>query len=239
MPFCCQFYEAIKDVYRKNQNTRIKIMRSHKVIEIRNLSSSTYVIRMEKNDFTFKTGQYITLGFKGSIDRREYSIYSSEHDQFMEVLIKEVDEGLVSKKLKRCKSGDYLDIDGPFGHFSLQNDEIKKKKFLFIATGTGISPIHSFIGTHPDLDYRLLHGVRIEEEAYERDTYPNGRYILCTSREKTGDFHGRVTEYLQQNPIPSDTICYLCGNCHMIYEAYDILEKQGISLGPIHTEVYF
>lgn len=214
-------------------------MRSHKVIEIRNLSSSTYVIRMEKNDFTFKTGQYITLGFKGSIDRREYSIYSSEHDQFLEVLIKEVDEGLVSKKLKRCKSGDYLDIDGPFGHFSLQNDEIKKKKFLFIATGTGISPIHSFIGTHPDLDYRLLHGVRIEEEAYERDTYPNGRYILCTSREKTGDFHGRVTEYLQQNPIPSDTICYLCGNCHMIYEAYDILEKQGISLGPIHTEVYF
>ncbi|RKD98669.1 ferredoxin--NADP reductase [Marinifilum flexuosum] len=214
-------------------------MRSHKVIEIRNLTLSTYIIKMEKKDFTFKTGQYITLGFSGSIDRREYSIYSSEQDNFLEVLIKEVEDGLVSKKLKRCKPGDYLDVDGPFGHFSLKEDEISKKKFLFIATGTGISPIHSFIATHPNMDYQLLHGVRMKEEAYERESYQNNNYILCTSREKSGDFHGRVTEYLKENPVPSDTVCYLCGNCHMIYEAYDILEKQGINLGPIHTEVYF
>lgn len=214
-------------------------MRSHKVIEIRNLTTSTYIIRMEKNDFSFKTGQYITLGFSGSIDRREYSIYSSENDNFLEVLIKEVENGLVSKKLKRCKLGNYLDVDGPFGHFSLEESEIEKKKFLFIATGTGISPIHSFVETHPKMDYQVLHGVRIEEDAYEKESYPNGKYILCTSREKSGDYHGRVTDYLLKNPIPSDTVCYLCGNCHMIYEAYDILEKQGISLGPIHTEVYF
>ncbi|RUT72883.1 ferredoxin--NADP reductase [Ancylomarina longa] len=214
-------------------------MRSHKVIGIRNLTSSTYVIRMEKNDFSFKTGQYITLGFTGSIDRREYSIYSSQNADYLEVLIKEVEDGLVSKKLKRCKSGDMLDVDGPFGHFSLQNEELQTKKFLFIATGTGISPIHSFVKSHPELNYSVLHGVRLEEEAYERDSYNKNQYILCTSREKTGDFHGRVTDYLKQNPISSDTVCYLCGNCHMIYEAYDILEKQGINLGPIHTEVYF
>jgi len=214
-------------------------MRSHKVTEVRNLTPSTYIIQMEKNDFTFTTGQYITLGFTGSIDRREYSIYSSENDKFLEVLIKEVDEGLVSKKLKRCKPGDHLDVDGPFGHFSLQENELETKKFLFIATGTGISPIHSFIATHPNLDYTVLHGVRKENEAYERNEYKNGNYVLCTSREETGNFHGRVTEYLKQNPVSSDTICYLCGNCHMIYEAYDILEKQGITLGPVHTEVYF
>ncbi|BAX82301.1 ferredoxin--NADP reductase [Labilibaculum antarcticum] len=214
-------------------------MRSQKVIEIRNLTDSTYIIRMEKKDFTFKTGQYITLGFSGSIDRREYSIYSSEDDIFLEVLIKEVENGLVSKKLKRCKVGDYLDVDGPFGHFSLEESEIGEKKFLFIATGTGISPIHSFVKTHPEMDFQVLHGVRIEEEAYEKESYANGKYILCTSRDKSGNYHGRVTDYLLKNPIPSDTVCYLCGNCHMIYEVYDILEKQGISLGPIHTEVYF
>ncbi|MGQ1911441.1 ferredoxin--NADP reductase [Marinifilum sp. RC60d5] len=214
-------------------------MRSHKIIEIRNLNPSTYVIQMEKNNFTFKTGQYITLGFSGSIDRREYSIYSSEKDKYLEVLIKEIDEGLVSKKLRKCKPGDFLDVDGPFGHFSLRENELETKKFLFIATGTGISPIHSFVATHPNLNYTLIHGVRQENEAYERDTYKNGNYVLCTSRENTGNFHGRVTEYLKLNPVSSDTICYLCGNCHMIYEAYDILEKQGITLGPIHTEVYF
>jgi len=214
-------------------------MNSHQVISIRNLTPSTYVIRMEKKDFTFKTGQYITLGFSGSIDRREYSIYSAEQDDYLEVLIKEVENGLLSKKLKKCKPGDKLDVDGAFGHFSLKDDEIKNKKFMFISTGTGISPIHSFIHTHPEMDYTLLHGIRHKEEAYESESYDPNRYILCTSGEDTGDFKGRVTEYLLKNPVSPDTICYLCGNCHMIYEAYDILEKQGIKLGPIHTEVYF
>ncbi|MGZ2371458.1 ferredoxin--NADP reductase [Ancylomarina sp. YFZ004] len=214
-------------------------MNSHKVISIRNLTPSTYIIRMEKKDFTFKTGQYITLGFAGSIDRREYSIYSAEQDDYLEVLIKEVEDGLLSKKLKKCKPGEELDIDGAFGHFSLKVDEIKNKKFMFISTGTGISPIHSFIHTHPEMDYTLLHGIRHKDEAYESESYDPNRYILCTSGENTGDFSGRVTEYLLKNPVSPDTICYLCGNCHMIYEAYDILEKQGIKLGPIHTEVYF
>jgi len=194
---------------------------------------------MEKKDFTFKTGQYITLGFSGSIDRREYSIYSAEQDDYIEVLIKEVEDGLLSKRLKKCQPGEELDVDGAFGHFSLKEDEVKNKKFMFISTGTGISPIHSFIHTHPELDYTLLHGIRHKEEAYESESYDANRYILCTSGENTGDFSGRVTEYLLKNPVSPDTICYLCGNCHMIYEAYDILEKQGIKLGPIHTEVYF
>ena len=214
-------------------------MNSHQVISLRNLTPSTYIIRMEKKDFSFKTGQYITLGFSGSIDRREYSIYSAEQDDYLEVLIKEVEDGLLSKKLKKCKPGEVLDVDGAFGHFSLKEDEIKNKKFMFISTGTGISPIHSFIHTHPEMDYTLLHGIRHKEEAYERESYDPNRYILCTSGENTGNFNGRVTEYLLQNPVSPDTICYLCGNCHMIYEAYDILEKQGIKLGPIHTEVYF
>ncbi len=214
-------------------------MNSHQVISLRNLTPSTYIIRLEKKDFTFKTGQYITLGYSGSIDRREYSIYSAEQDDYIEVLIKEVEDGLLSKKLKRCKPGDKLDIDGAFGHFSLKADEVKNKKFLFISTGTGISPIHSFIHTYPEIDYTLLHGIRHKEEAYESESYDSNRYILCTSGEDTGDFNGRVTEYLLKNPVSPDTICYLCGNCHMIYEAYDILEKQGIKLGPIHTEVYF
>jgi ferredoxin--NADP+ reductase/benzoate/toluate 1,2-dioxygenase reductase subunit len=194
---------------------------------------------LEKKDFTFKTGQYITLGFSGSIDRREYSIYSAAQDDYIEVLIKEVEDGLLSKKLKKCKPGQELDIDGAFGHFALKADEIKNKKFMFISTGTGISPIHSFIHTHPEMDYTLLHGIRHKEEAYEKESYDSNRYVLCTSGENTGDFNGRVTEYLLKNPVSPDTICYLCGNCHMIYEAYDILEKQGIKLGPIHTEVYF
>ena len=39
-------------------------------------------------------------------------------------MVKEVDEGLVSKKLKRLNPGDQLEVDGPFGFFTI-NEENK------------------------------------------------------------------------------------------------------------------
>ena len=62
---------------------------------------------------------------------------------------------------------------------------------------------------------------------------------LPASRDASGDFHGRVTEYLSENPVSPDTLCYLCGNCDMIHDVFDILEKQGVNSDNVFTEVYF
>ena len=146
----------------------------------------------------------------------------------------------VSKKLKRLKPGDPINFENPVGYFVLQDEDIKKRKFLFIASGTGIAPFHSYIRSYPNLDYKLLHGVRYADEAYEKEAYSKDRLILCTSRDEKGDFHGRVTDYLRQNPVEEkDTLCYFCGNCEMIHEAYDILLKQGVPSGNLFAEVYF
>lgn len=206
--------------------------------EIRDLTPTTYIMRFNRNEMKFKAGQHITLGLPGSNQLREYSIYSTENEHFLEVLIKEVDKGMVSKSLHRCKPGDYLNVEGPFGFFTLDEDEINKK-YLFVATGTGIAPFHSMAGSYPHLNYTLLHGVRTSDEAYEQDFYSNDRYILCTSRENTGRFQGRVTDYIRKNPVGSETIVYLCGNVEMIYEVYDILVNQHFSVDQIKTEVYF
>jgi ferredoxin--NADP+ reductase/benzoate/toluate 1,2-dioxygenase reductase subunit len=85
----------------------------------------------------------------------------------------------------------------------------------------------------------LLHGVRTADDAYEMDFYPADKHILCTSRDNKGDFHGRVTDYLRVNKIEPDTLVYLCGNCDMIYEVYDLLTSQGLPSDNIKTEVYF
>lgn len=85
----------------------------------------------------------------------------------------------------------------------------------------------------------MLHGVRYANETYERDEYEAGRYLACTSQDKEGDFHGRVTDYLSKNPVSPDTLCYLCGNCDMIHDAFDILEAQGLRPENLFTEVYF
>jgi ferredoxin--NADP+ reductase/benzoate/toluate 1,2-dioxygenase reductase subunit len=211
-----------------------------KVIQVRELTPSAYVMRFERNGIPFRAGQHILLGKKDDIQAREYSIYSAEQDDYFEVLIKEVTEGLVSRQLKKLKPGDPLNFENPVGYFILRPDDIPGKKFLFIASGSGIAPFHSFVRSYPGLDYRLLHGVRYSSEAYERGDYSPERHTLCVTRDNDGDFKGRVTDYLRKYPVEDkDTLCYFCGNCEMIHEAYDILLKQGIPSDNLFAEVYF
>ena len=209
------------------------------IISVRNLTESTYVLRFERNGMEFQAGQYIVIGPQGSKQKREYSIYSPVTSPYLEVLIKEVDEGFLSKKLKKSKPGDILEVEGPFGYFVLDENKIPERKYLFIASGTGISPFHSMIRSNPHINYVLLHGVRYQEEGYDKDVYEHGRYIQCTSKDTKGDFHGRVTEYLMRNPVDPYTHCFLCGNSAMIDDAYSILESHGVPSNHLHAEVYF
>ena len=212
-----------------------KIYRLH---QIRQLTPDAYVMRFDRNGMNFKAGQHITLGIPGNNQVREYSIYSTEKDPSLEVLIKEVENGLVSKQLRKLIPGEILDVDGPFGYFTLEEQSLHKR-FLFIATGTGIAPFRSITGSYPGLNYTLLHGVRYVDEAYERHYYASNRFVLCTSRDNQGDYYCRVTEYLKQISLDCETMAYLCGNCDMIYEVYDLLTSRGLPSGNIKTEVYF
>jgi ferredoxin/flavodoxin---NADP+ reductase len=210
------------------------------VRSIRELTPTAYVLRFDRNHIPFRAGQHILLGKKDDLQAREYSIYSAEQDDYFEVLIKEVKEGMVSKQLKELKPGDPVNFENPVGYFILRNEDIKSRKFLFIASGTGIAPFHSFVRSYPGLDYILLHGVRYSEESYEIMDYAKDRLVLCTSRDAKGGFHGRVTDYLKAHPVEDkNTLCYFCGNCEMIHEAYDIMLKQGVPSENLFAEVYF
>lgn len=209
------------------------------IINIRFLTESTYVVRFQRQRIEFQAGQYIVINPQGNKQKREYSIYSPVNAPYLEVLVKEVDEGFLSKRLKNSKPGDVLEIEGPFGYFILDETKVKERKYLFIASGTGISPFHSMILSNPGLNFKLLHGVRLGAEGYDRQDYPAGSYIQCTSKDEQGDFHGRVTEYMLHNPVDEDTWVYLCGNSVMIDDAYTILEQQNIPSHHLHTEVYF
>jgi len=65
----------------------------------------------------FQTGQFILLNLNGLVDHREYSVYSGENDDCLEVLVREVEGGKVSGKLKQLKVGMEIGVDGPFGFF--------------------------------------------------------------------------------------------------------------------------
>ncbi|MFV0377535.1 MAG: ferredoxin--NADP reductase [Mangrovibacterium sp.] len=212
---------------------------NHKLIELEELSPETFVLHFNRNGFQFTPGQYVVLRNPVSGEGREYSIYSSDKEERLSFLIREIEGGDFSRYLRHLKSGSEIQLEGPRGFFILDEQVLAGHQTLFIATGTGISPFHSFVKSYPSLNYKLLHGVHFADEAYGCEAFKPYRYKLCTSREDGGDYFGRVTFYLKENPVDPDTICYLCGNSGMIEEVTNLLEGYGILPENIRTEVFF
>ncbi len=209
------------------------------VKEVRDLTDATYVLRFSRNGMKFKPGQHLVAGMINSLDLREYSIYSGTDDDYLEILIREVEDGAVSKKLRKLQPGNVLEIKGPYGFFMYNTQPPEFRKFVFIASGTGIAPFHSFVRSFPKADYRIIHGIRTIDEAYESQNFRKDRYISCTSRDDKGDYSGRLTDYLKSAELEKDAMIYLCGNSNMILDAMEILEKNGHSQSRMFTEVYF
>jgi ferredoxin--NADP+ reductase len=217
---------------------------THTIQAIRNLSPSTYVLRFDRQNLVFQPGQYLMVGPAQGLNMREYSIYSPTTVDYLEILVKEVDNGLVSKQMRKLIPGSPVQVEGPFGYFLLPEEaQMGRQAVQMIATGTGISPMRCFIESYPAMDYALLHGTRGLMDHNEYDFLAPDRFTCCVSRETKGPrakpFGGRVTEYLQTHKIDSHALYYLCGNCDMIYAVYDHLKGQGIPAASIKAEVYF
>ncbi|PTN08679.1 ferredoxin--NADP reductase [Mangrovibacterium marinum] len=211
----------------------------YKVQEVRKLTEEAFSIRLPRSRFKYHAGQHVSLGIHGDYQSREYSIYSGENDECLEVLVKEVKDGYFSPKLSKLKVGDLVEVSGPFGKFRIDEKKIADHKFVFIASGTGIAPFRSMVRTHPQLDYTLIHGVRYGSEAYDKQEYAADRHILCTSGDRSGQVHGRLTTYLADATFEKNTQFYLCGNSNMIFDAIEILKNKGFDRDQIHCEVYF
>lgn len=211
----------------------------HKVLNIKHLTDSTFILRIERNKLEYTPGQHLVLGRKGEGEFRQYSLYNSKDDPYFEILVKEVEDGEVSPKLKKLQVGDEVEINGPMGYFTISEAKRKTSPIVMIATGTGIAPFKSFISSYPNMDYELIHGVRTINEAYEKDYYDAKKLTVCTSRDNKGDFNGRVTEYLKTQAFSKDTLFYLCGNSEMIFDAMELLKEQGMNTNNMFAEVYF
>jgi ferredoxin/flavodoxin---NADP+ reductase len=211
----------------------------YQVLDVKRLSRQTFRLRAERPDTSIRAGQCFNVGSGDIGINREYSIYSGAEDPYLDFLVREVEGGMVSPLLGQLGSDDTVEISGPYGEFCIDLAKASEKKFLFVATGTGIAPFHSFVKTWPNLDYTLLHGVRDPSEQYDHADYAEGRYVPCISQPGDGKPAIRVTDYLRGYSVAPGDLCYLCGNRNMIIETFEILREQGVSGDQIITEVFF
>ena len=212
-------------------------MTTYSVLNIQHKAQSTFCLRVERPNTPIKSGQCFNVGIPGMDINQEYSMYSAAEAPYLEFLIRVIDGGLVSSHLGKLRVGDAVEVDGPYGEFCISPEKLHSN-FVFIGSGTGVAPFHSFVKTYPNLNYTVLHGIRYANEAYDSGDYQDGKYIACISQNDNGASM-RVTDYLRFNPISKDSIVYLCGNRNMIIDAVQILLDQGISGDQIISEVFF
>ena len=213
-----------------------------------------------KEEFNFIPGQNITLKnyFDGEEIRRSYSICSSSFENELRVAVKKVPGGAFSTFAnEQLKKGDILDVLPPTGNFYTNINPAQKQNYLFIAAGSGITPVISLIktilSTEKESVVTLLYGNKglssvIFKEQLEdlKDKYLQRltvHYIFSREQTETEFNYGRINEEkLKQlsrlvnfNSIDN---FFICGPEPLIYSTKDFLIDQGIDSGKIHFELF-
>lgn len=210
------------------------------VLSTRELTSDTFVLKTERPKEPIRAGQCFNLGMPDESINREYSMYSDANADYLEFIIRKVDNGVISPRLSKMNVGDKIEIFGPYGEFCIDRTFGKKNnKYIFIGTGTGIAPFRSFIKTFSPLNYKVIHGIRFSSEKYDANDYNSNSYISCVSQPTDGKKPIRVTDYIKQNGLSKESVVFLCGNRKMITEVFDLCRDCGINGNDIYTEVFF
>ena len=217
----------------------------HKVIKIIKYGSANFILRVERNNIKFHPGQFFSIGIPGVPINREYSVSSGVNENYLDFLIREINDGVLSTKLKNLKKDDQIKILGPYGEFYLKEFNINKK-YNFFASGSGLSPFLSIIRSFKNLNYNIFHGIRLFEDIYMESELKNYNVFISrpngTIKHKNiRIYNGRITSNLEKikEYITANDLFFICGNNLMINDVYNYLEKNNIKNNSIYSELFF
>jgi ferredoxin-NADP reductase len=200
-----------------------------------------FEIVFERNGLEFVPGDCLALFGEDGICSRPYSVASGIGENELRFVIRRMDEGQLSAYLSTRSPGDRVKASPPFGWFRPGPNE-KDAPFVFVATGTGISPFLSHFFSRPEIPPAMcLYGVRHLQDAVGiRMIGSRCNLQLAVSGERSpGTHHGRVTDLLDDMPCAPDHHYFLCGLDAMIDEVSAWLEEHGVPIMHIHRECFF
>ncbi len=229
-----------------------------RVISATMLTPTTIEVAFEpKEPMSFAAGQYVVVEVgKTPTDqpvRRSYSIANAPTDpRRFDICVKLVPGGMGSTYLSSLKGGEDVTYLGPLGKFTIGKQPAKE--YVFIATGTGLSPCLSIVldqlpknGATP---MHLFWGLRNEQDLYYHDRllelekqHANFKYTLCMSQPSpswSGQHRCRVTKLIAEHVTPHPGMeFYMAGNGAMIDDVKKLLSERGVTKDAIKTDVFF
>lgn len=198
-------------------------------------------------------GQYIDITVPGTDESRSFSMANPPgREGLMEFVIKVYPGGVFSEFLDtRLAPGDRLDVEGPFGTFTLR--EGRQGDLLFLAGGAGLAPVlgllRSMVERGVDRKAVFYYGVRTRKDLCFTDELreleerlPGFRYVPALSEPDGDDWDGEVgmiTEVVRRNEGSlAGRNAYLCGPPPMVEAAVPLLHELGVAESDIFYDKF-
>lgn len=216
--------------------------------------------------FSYKPGQFVTLKLEieGKKVMRSYTLSSTpSRPHVLEITVKRVPPptgvadappGLVSNWLhEQITVGSSVQITAPMGQFTCLNDTAQK--LLFIAAGSGITPLMSMSRWLSDMgseiDVVLIYSIRtLKDFIYRHELesmaarYDNFKLAVTITRPEPGlawfGYTGRLNDLMLQAIAPDwrERTAYVCGPNPFMERVKTILETLGLPMENYHQESF-
>lgn len=224
------------------------------IISVRRATPSTRIVRLslEGQRFTYRPGQAAHIGPARGTLLVPYSIASapedSERDDYLEFLIRIDSQERWGEDFEPLRRGQRMLVEGPIGGFAFP-DHPAEHRFLFIAGGTGISPIRSMIRHVRAAAVgraKLLYSARTPLDfAYRQELVGMARraeieLLLTATRDVPGSWRrgrGRIAQSQLATLVDDPaTLCFVCGPASMVDDVPRMLRELGIEPSRIRVE---
>ncbi|MCD2178695.1 2Fe-2S iron-sulfur cluster-binding protein [Rhizobium sp. C1] len=198
----------------------------------------------------FLPGQYAILHL-GDRLRRAYSMCNLPDGETLQVISKRYPGGAGSNALAVLQPGDRLTLESPFGTCTLKPRPGRK---IFIAGGTGISPILSLVrqAARDSVDFaapvdivycarRVADLAASDELAEAAAAIAGATYTPCVEEETSQPDHatGRALDVLASLAYdPAATEFYVAGPPVMVNAVKSHLKEAGVAITRIHYDSF-
>jgi len=200
---------------------------------------------LEPEEIKFFPGQYMDIFVPGTNESRSFSMANTPDREggVFEFVIKVYPGGLFSDFLaQRVQVGDRLDVEGPFGTFTLR--ESRTSPLIFVGGGAGLAPVLGLVRSMADRGVKrkavFYYGARqqrdlcFEKELRElEERLPDFRFVPALSEPSgDGDWTGEVgmiTDVVARcEPDLKGRDAYVCGPPPMVDAAIPLLTTLGV-----------
>jgi ring-1,2-phenylacetyl-CoA epoxidase subunit PaaE len=197
-------------------NTKYRTLTIDSIVKENSQTVSVYFKPNDKEFYNYQAGQYLTLKLKidGKTYNRCFSISSSPNiDDFLRITVKLKAE-VSHYFFYTAKVGDTIKSLLPVGDFTFSPDANAAMQYVFVAGGTGITPLFSIINQilrfEPNSKVNLLYANKNEENIIFKEELNN--LVKQYAQFKYTDFisgKNRISkDDLNINP---NAIFYICG----------------------------